>query len=66
MKTFNEIRQEVENNPTVYEAGTLEVMNSITDKDVQDNIASFINENEWGTGNDHWSTSLVNETEQWI
>lgn len=66
MKTFEQIRQEVENNPNVYETGTLEVMNSITDKETQDRIAEYINDHDWGTGNDHWSTSLVNETEQWI
>lgn len=65
MKTFEEIRLEVEENPNIYHEGTLDVLNSITDEETQNEIAGEINSREWGWGNDHWSTQLVNNPLNW-
>lgn len=65
MKTFEEIRQEVEDNPNNYHEGTLEILNSIIDEKTQNEIAEEINSREWGWGNDHWSTELVNNPLNW-
>lgn len=65
MKTFEEIRQEVEDNPNNYHVGTLEILNSIIDEKTQNEIAAEINSRKWGWGNDHWSTELVNNPSNW-
>lgn len=57
MKTFEEIRQEVEDNPNNYHEGTLEILNSIIDEKTQNEIAAEINSREWGWGNYHRSLS---------